>query len=117
MAHSAPAQAYARGMDEQSILDQIEELVAEEHALWRAEAEGKLDDEGRERLATVRRALAHAYETLRRRRAGQPDEGPADGDVPDPPNDLDGPDREPPHSEHGVHAQDSSRPDPAPNSP
>ena len=104
-------------MDEQPVLDQIEALVAEEHRLWRAESDRALDDEGHQRLAIVRQALDHAYETLRRRRAGQPDEGPADRDVPDPPNDLDGPDPEPPHSDHGVHVDDSSREDPAPNAP
>ena len=104
-------------MDEQSVLDRIEELVAEEHELWRAESQGGLDDAGHQRLAEVRRGLDRAYQTLRRRRAGQPDEGPADRDVPDPPNELDGPDSEPPHSEHGVHETDSSGSDPAPNSP
>jgi hypothetical protein len=104
-------------VDEQTVLNRIEELVAEEHELWRGESAGTLDDAGHQRLAEVRRGLNHAYETLRRRRAGQPDEGPADRDVPDPPNELDGPDREPPHSEHGVHEQDSSGSDPAPNAP
>jgi hypothetical protein len=104
-------------VDEEPVLDRIEELVAEEHALWRAEAEERLDDAGHERLRLVRRDLDHAYETLRRRRAGQPDEGPVDGEVPDPPNELDGPDPEPPHSEHGVHAEDSSGSDPAPGVP
>jgi len=104
-------------VDEQAVLDQIEGLVAEEHRLWRAESEGNLDEDGHERLATVRRGLDHAYEVLRRRRAGQPDEGPADRDVPDPPNDLDGPDSEPPHADHGVHGADSSDADPAPSAP
>ncbi|MDQ3720209.1 MAG: DUF2630 family protein [Actinomycetota bacterium] len=104
-------------MDEQSVLDRIESLVAEEHALWRAESDGTLGDEGRQRLAEVRRGLEHAYQTLRRRRAGQPDEGPANRDVPFPPNELEGPDPEPPHTNHGVHENDSSGPDPAPNAP
>lgn len=104
-------------MDEQPVLNQIEELVAEEHRLWHAESGGTLDDAGHQRLAVVRRSLDHAYETLRRRRAGQPDEGPADSDVPDPPNELAGPDSEPPHSDHGVHEPDSSGSDPAPNAP
>ena len=104
-------------MEEQSVLDRIEELVAEEHELWRAEAGGRLDDAGHQRLAQVRRALDHAYEALRRRRAGQPDQGPADRDVPDPPNEFEGLESEPPHSDHGVHEQDSSGPDPAPNAP
>ena len=104
-------------MQEEGVLNRIEDLVAEEHALWRAEAKGTLDDAGHERLTEVRRSLGHAYATLRRRRAGQPDVGPADADVPNPPNELDGPDREPPHTEHGLHAQDSSGTDPAPNAP
>jgi hypothetical protein len=104
-------------VEEQSVLNQIEELVAEEHELWRAEAGGRLDEAGHQRLAEVRRGLDHAYEALRRRRAGQPDEGPADRDVPDPPNEFDGPDSEPPHGDHGVHEQDSSGSDPAPNAP
>ena len=104
-------------MEEQPVLQQIEELVAEEHRLWRSESDGGLDETGRERLAAVRRGLDHSYETLRRRRAGQPDEGPADRDLPDPPNELDGPDPEPPHGDHGVHADDSSGADPAPNAP
>jgi hypothetical protein len=76
-----------------------------------------LDEAGHARLAAIRRDLDHAYETLRRRRAGQPDEGPADRDVPDPANDLDGPDPEPRHTEHGVHEVDSSGEDPSPNVP
>jgi hypothetical protein len=104
-------------VEEQLVLDRIEALVDEEHRLWRSQSEGRLDDAGRERLAAVRRGLDQAYTTLRRRRAGQPDEAPADRDVPDPPNDLDGPDPEPPHSDHGVHVEDSSREDPAPNVP
>lgn len=104
-------------MDEQPILDRIEELVAEEHELWRTESDGRLDDDGHERLAEVRRELEHAYQTLRRRRAGQPDDGPADRDVPWPPNERDGPDPEPHHTDHGLHASDSSGPDPAPNAP
>ena len=62
-------------MDEESVLERIEELVAEEHRLWRAESDGGLDDAGHERLAEVRRRLDQAYVTLRRRRAGQPDGG------------------------------------------
>jgi Protein of unknown function (DUF2630) len=104
-------------VDEQSVLDQIEELVAEEHRLWGEESQGTLDEDGHERLAVVRRSLDHAYKTLRRRRAGQPDEGPLDRDVPDPPNELEGSEPEPPHSEHGVHDSDSSGEDPSPNVP
>jgi hypothetical protein len=104
-------------MDDQAVLNQIEDLVAEEHRLWQEESGGSLGDDGRQRLAVVRESLDHTYETLRRRRAGQPDDGPADGDVPDPPNELAGPDSEPPHTEHGVHDADSTGTDPAPNAP
>jgi hypothetical protein len=107
----------ARFVDESSVLNRIEELVAEEHGLWQAEAQGRLEGDGRERLTEVRRALDQAYKALRRRRAGQPGEGLRDRDVPDPPNDLDGPEPEPPHTEHGVHASDSSAEDPSPNVP
>jgi hypothetical protein len=65
----------------------------------------------------VRRELDHAYETLRRRRAGLEGDGPADRDVPDPPNELAGPDAEPRHEDHGVHDVDSSGEDPSPNVP
>ena len=104
-------------VDLQPVLDRIEELIAEEHRLWRAESDGSLDEPGHERLAEVRRSLDHAYETLRRRRAGQPDDGPKDSDVPAPDNDLEGIEPEPPHEEHGVHDSDSSGGDPAPNAP
>ena len=72
--------------DEQPILNHIEELAEEEHKLWHAEAENTIDEDGRERLQQIRRELDHSYDVLRRRRAGQPDEGPADADVPDPMN-------------------------------
>jgi hypothetical protein len=104
-------------VDEQPVLNHIEALITEEHALWRAESEGSLDEAGHQRLAAVRTALDHAYETLRRRRAGLGGDGPADSDVPDPPNELAGPDAEPRHSGHGVHDVDSSGSDPSPNAP
>jgi Protein of unknown function (DUF2630) len=104
-------------MDEQPVLDRIEALVAEEHELWGAEAAGTLDEAGHERLAVVRADLGKAYAVLRRLRAGQPAEGPLDGEVPDPPNDLDGPEPEPPHEDHGVHEAGAAGGDPAPNAP
>lgn len=104
-------------MDGQSVSDRIEKLVTEEHRLWRAAGDGAHGEPAHERLEAARRELDHAYKTLRRRRAGQPDEGPADRDVPWPPNDLEGPEPEPPRSDHGVHVEDSSGGDPAPNTP
>lgn len=100
--------------DEDALLERIETLVAEEHRLWREEGTGQ---DGHERLAAVRSELGGAYAELRRLRAGQRGPAPSDADVPDPDNDLDGPDPEPPHGEHGVHSVDSSGGDPAPNAP
>ena len=73
-------------MNEQPVLDRIESLVEEEHRLWRASESGGLTDQEQHRLQSV----------------------------PDPPNDLDGPDPEPPHLEHGVHDNQPS-PDPGVN--
>ena len=54
---------------------------------------------------------------MRQRRAGVA-RVPADSDVPDPPNEFDGPDPEPPHLEHGVHDnQPAPDPDVNPNVP
>jgi hypothetical protein len=72
--------------DEQPVLNHIEELEAEEHRLWSAESDGTIDEAGRERLKEIRKELDHSWDVLRRRRAGQPDEGPSDADVPDPLN-------------------------------
>ena len=104
-------------MEEQGVQDRIEELVAEEHRLWRASEDGGLTDRDHRRLEAVRRELDSCWKTLRERRAGVA-HVPADSAVPDPPNELDGPDPEPPHLEHGVH-DDQPAPDPGvnPNAP
>ena len=104
-------------MDEQPLIDRIERLVEEEHRLWGASTGGGLTDPEHKRLRSVRRELDDAYEALRLRRAGA-DPLPPDSEVPDPPNELDGPDPEPPHLEHGVH-DDEPAPDPGvnPNAP
>jgi hypothetical protein len=104
-------------VEERTVLDRIEELVAEEHRLWDAEASDRLDEPGHERLAAVRHELGEAYASLRRLRAGQPVEPLRDSEVPEPPNDFDGPDPEPRHTSHGVHEQDSAGGDPSPNAP
>jgi hypothetical protein len=90
-------------MDDQPVLDRIEGLVEEEHKLWRASEHGGLTDTEHHRLHSVRRELDECWSALRQRRAGAPERPPADSEVPDPPNDLDGPEPEPPHEEHGVH--------------
>jgi hypothetical protein len=98
-------------MSEQGTFDRIEELVDEEHRLWAQASEGKLDQEGHRRLEEIRGQLDQLWQTLRRRRANP---GAADviDHVPDPPNDLDGPEPEPPHLEHGVHGENEPDPDP-----
>jgi hypothetical protein len=99
-------------MDDQPVLDRIERLVGEEHRLWRASESGGLSATEHRRLQAVRKELDGCWSALRLRRAGA--EPLADSDVPDPPNDLDGPDDEPPHLEHGVH-DNQPAPDPGVN--
>jgi Protein of unknown function (DUF2630) len=96
-------------MNEQPLLDQIERLVDEEHRLWRASESGGLTDSEHKRLHAVQAELDRCWNALRLRRAGA-DRLP-DSAVPDPPNELPGPEPEPPHLEHGVH-DDQPAPDP-----
>jgi Protein of unknown function (DUF2630) len=97
-------------VSDRPLLDRIDELVAEEHRLWSQSSEGRLDDEGHRRLEAIRAELDRCWQLLRRSRVDPdaPDEPP---DVPFPPNELDGPEPEPPHLEHGVH-DDVPNPDP-----
>jgi hypothetical protein len=92
-----------------AIGDRIEALVEEEQALW-ADSE-HLGEEGHARLAEIRGELDRCWTLLRRRRA-DPDAPDTPPQVPFPPNDLEGPDPEPPHLEHGVHGEDEPSPDP-----
>ena len=97
-------------MNESPILDRIDALVEEEHRLWAQSEQGHLDDAGHTRLAAIRGELDRTWDLLRRRRAN-PDAPEVVPDVPDPPNELDGPEPEPRHLEHGVHT-DEPAPDP-----
>src|SRR5919108_2667277 len=97
-------------MDNRPILDRIEDLVSEEHRLWSGAERGELDEDGHRRLAEIRGELDRCWDLLRRRRAN-PDAPETPPQVPDPPNELDGPEPEPPHLEHGVHT-DEPAPDP-----
>jgi hypothetical protein len=97
-------------MNEQPILDRIERLVDEEHRLWRASESGGLSDAEHKRLLAVQKELDGCWSALRLRRAGV-DRLPPDSEVPEPPNELEGPEPEPPHLEHGVH-DDQPAPDP-----
>ena len=97
-------------MSESPILDRIDALVDEEHRLWTESEQGRLDDAGRVRLGAIREELDRCWDLLRRRRAN-PDAPETPPYVPDPPNDLDGPDPEPRHLDHGVHTNEPA-PDP-----
>jgi uncharacterized protein DUF2630 len=97
-------------MAESPILDRIDALVDEEHRLWADSADGRLDDAGHSRLTAIRGELDRCWDLLRRRRVN-PDASETPPDVPDPPNDLEGPEPEPRHLDHGVHT-DEPEPDP-----
>jgi hypothetical protein len=95
--------------DETPTRERIEELVAEEQRLLR-QSPAEFDPDRHERLQAIAAELDSCWDVLRRREAGQStllD----DAEVPDPPNELDGPDPEPRHLEHGVHGEG---PDPDP---
>jgi hypothetical protein len=87
--------------DEAGARDRIEELVSEEHALLQQSPE-QFGSERHKRLESIQSELDTCWDLLRRREAGQSSRL-NDADVPDPPNELDGPDPEPPHREHGLH--------------
>jgi hypothetical protein len=55
--------------DDGSVHETIEQLVAEEHELWRREAAGEATDADRERLEAVKVSLDQCWDLLRRRRA------------------------------------------------
>ena len=104
-------------MEPIDLREHIEELVAEEHRLLSERAESGLAEERHERLEEIQSELDRTWDLLRRREAGN-NETLRDEDVPDPPNELDGPDPEPIHLDHGLHA-DGPSPDPGnhPNVP
>jgi hypothetical protein len=56
-------------VEEPRIHGRIEELVAEEHELWKREADGSASDEERRRLAEIKVALDQCWDLLRQRRA------------------------------------------------
>lgn len=97
-------------MDDRPLLDRIEDLVSEEHRLWSHSEEGGLSEEGHDRLQEIRGELDRCWDLLRRRRANPTAEA-SYPPTPDPPNELDGPEPEPPHLEHGVHSEGPA-PDP-----
>ncbi len=58
-----------RSMDDAQIHARIEELVAEEHGLWDAQAAGNATEADRRRLADVKVSLDRCWDLLRQRRA------------------------------------------------
>jgi len=96
-------------VNEASVQDRIEQLVAEEEELWRAAGQGGLSAEDHNRLESLRSELDRCWDALRRRRAGAPL---TSGAVPEPPNEFEGLDAEPPHLERGSPHSDDPAPDP-----
>jgi hypothetical protein len=58
-------------MNDSQIHGSIEQLVAEEHELWRKESDGSASDADRERLEAVKVSLDQCWDLLRQRRALQ----------------------------------------------
>ena len=56
-------------MDDATIHERIEQLIDEEHALWRRQTEGAIDDETRRRLLELQVSLDQLWDLLRQRKA------------------------------------------------
>ena len=56
-------------MDDPQIHGTIEQLVEEEHELWRRESDGTATDDDRHRLQAVKVSLDQCWDLLRQRRA------------------------------------------------
>jgi Protein of unknown function (DUF2630) len=56
-------------MDDSQVHGTIEQLVAEEHALWEREAAGEATESDRQRLRQVKVSLDQCWDLLRQRRA------------------------------------------------
>ena len=56
-------------MNDEQIHGRIEQVVAEEHELWRGEEGGHAQDEDRRRLEQVKVTLDQCWDLLRQRRA------------------------------------------------
>ena len=56
-------------MNDPQIHDSIEQLVAEEHALWQKESAGEASEDDRRRLKSVQVSLDQCWDLLRQRRA------------------------------------------------
>lgn len=56
-------------MDDATIHDRIEQLVAEEHELWRRQTDGDIDDATKRRLLELQVSLDQMWDLLRQRKA------------------------------------------------
>jgi Protein of unknown function (DUF2630) len=56
-------------VDDEQVRQRIEELVAEEHRLWDAEAAGSMSEDDRRRLRELKVSLDQCWDLLRQRRA------------------------------------------------
>jgi hypothetical protein len=56
-------------MDDTQIHGSIEQMVAEEHALWEREAAGNATDDDHKRLDEIKVSLDQCWDLLRQRRA------------------------------------------------
>jgi len=56
-------------VDDEQVRQRIEDLVAEEHRLWDAEAAGDMSEEDRRRLQELKVSLDVCWDLLRQRRA------------------------------------------------
>jgi len=56
-------------MDDQQIVERINELAHQEHALWEAESRGEASDGERERLKELQVTLDQCWDLLHQRRA------------------------------------------------
>ena len=72
-------------MDDREIHGTIEQLVEEEHELWRRESDGTATDDDRHRLEALKVALDQCWDLLRQRRALRESGLDADAATPRPP--------------------------------
>ena len=56
-------------MEDQKILDRINQLAEEEHALWEREGHEEINESERERLRTLEVTLDQCWDLLHQRRA------------------------------------------------
>jgi Protein of unknown function (DUF2630) len=95
-------------MGESPILERIDALV-EEQRLSSEATQGPPVQQSHGRLEPIRGELVRCWDVFRRRGA-EPKAPAVRLRVPDPPNELDGPVREPPDRESGVHTHEPAPP-------